>query len=405
MDADLVSTYRTMALVQQKISVAQTLDEALREGIRIIARELQCEEAIIWYAEGEEQVLRPYFWLAPTDLTAHRHALGDGIVGRVFASQQAERMLRYEVGSDPSAERDLEDGAIRSMIAVPFSSMSEELGVVEFINKKDGTCFSEEEADIIEMLVMIAAISVTQNEAVSAPSRLGDAMLTVRGVTREYVNGDIVTKVLRGVNIDVYEGELLVLLGESGCGKSTLMNIIAGMDAPTSGVVEFKGQPIVGASEKELTRFRRNNVGFVFQSYNLMPNLNARQNLDLIGELVDEPLPTDEALELVGLSERKENYPSQMSGGQQQRVSIARALVKRPRLVFADEPTAALDYETSIEVLSVLEKVVETGTTLVMVTHNEEICRMADRVVRMRDGRTHEVTINRVRVTAKDLVW
>jgi ABC-type lipoprotein export system ATPase subunit len=136
-----------------------------------------------------------------------------------------------------------------------------------------------------------------------------------------------------------------------------------------------------------------------------MPNLTARQNLELIAELVDDPMPADEALELVGLGERKDNYPSQMSGGQQQRVSIARALVKRPRIIFADEPTAALDYSTSIEVLQVMERVVATGTTMVMVTHNEEICRMADRVVRMRNGRMREVTINRHPAHATDLVW
>ena len=177
------------------------------------------------------------------------------------------------------------------------------------------------------------------------------------------------------------------------------------MDSATSGTFEYLGKDLSNASQQELTEFRRDNIGFIFQSYNLMPNLTSLQNLKLIGELVDDPMDADEALEVVGLSDRKKNYPSQMSGGQQQRVSIARALVKKPRVILADEPTAALDYATSIEVLQVLEEVVKSGTTMVMVTHNEEITRMADRVVRMRNGRMHEVTVNRHPARATDLVW
>ena len=405
MDQQLMSTYRTMAQVHQAIANASTLDEALRSGLRAIAREMGAQNAIIWYAEGEPTTLKPYFWLATCDLTAKYHQPGEGSVGRVFDTQSAERMLAYEGGTDPSSEADLEGIDIHSMVVVPFSTVKDKLGVIQFVNKEDGTAYTDEDADICEMLAMLAAIELSENENLAAPKEFGDAIIKVRNITREYVNGDTVTKVLQGVNLDVYEGEFLVLLGESGCGKSTLMNIVAGMDQPTSGSVEFMGKQIVGATQKELTTYRRDNIGFIFQSYNLMPNLNARQNLDLIGELVSQPMSTDEALDLVGLKDRKNNYPSQMSGGQQQRVSIARALVKRPRLIFADEPTAALDYTTSIEVLQVMEKVVATGTTLVMVTHNEEICRMADRVVRMRGGRVHEVTVNRIRAAATDLVW
>ena len=229
--------------------------------------------------------------------------------------------------------------------------------------------------------------------------------MELRDITREFQNGETVTKVLKGVNLDVYEGEFLALLGESGCGKSTLLNIVGGMDSATSGTFTYLGRDLSGASQAELTEFRRANIGFIFQSYNLMPNLTAVQNLDLIGELVDEPMDADEALEIVKLSDRKKSYPSQLSGGQQQRVSIARALVKNPKVILADEPTAALDYATSIEVLQALEEVVRGGTTMVMVTHNEEITRMADRVVRMRDGRMHEVTVNRHPAHATDLVW
>ena len=210
---------------------------------------------------------------------------------------------------------------------------------------------------------------------------------------------------VRNVSLSLRSGEVLAIVGESGCGKSTLLNIIGGMDQATSGSFTYMGEDYSNATQEQLTEFRRSNVGFIFQGYNLMPNLNALQNLDLIGELVDDALDSSEALDLVGLSERKNNYPSQLSGGQQQRVSIARALVKKPKLILADEPTAALDYATSIEVLTVMERIVESGTTLVMVTHNEEISRMADRVVHMRDGRMYEVTVNRHRAHAADLVW
>lgn len=232
-----------------------------------------------------------------------------------------------------------------------------------------------------------------------------EILISARDIKKEYVNGDLVTHVLNGMNLDVYKGEFLILLGESGCGKTTFINILGGMDEPTSGRITFLGKDISNATEEELTRYRRDNIGFIFQSYNLMPNLNAKQNLDLIAELVKDPMDTDEALELVGLSERKDNYPSQLSGGQQQRVSIARALIKKPKLIIADEPTAALDYTTSIEVLSVMEKIVAAGTTMVMVTHNEEITKMADRVVRVRGGLVAETIENKTPLKATELVW
>ena len=219
-----------------------------------------------------------------------------------------------------------------------------------------------------------------------------EPILSARDVSRAYANGDTVTQVLHDVNLHVYEGELLVLLGESGSGKTTLMHILAGMDAPTSGCVEFKGGALTGASEQELATYRRAHVGFVFQSHNLMPNLTTRQNVQLAAELVSDPLSSDEALALVGLKDYGDRLPSELSGGQRQRVAIARALVKQPQIIFADEPTAALDHESSAEVLDVIRRVASAGTTVVMVTHDEQVCELADRVARIRDGRLTEVT-------------
>ncbi|MBQ0099405.1 MAG: ABC transporter ATP-binding protein [Firmicutes bacterium] len=232
-----------------------------------------------------------------------------------------------------------------------------------------------------------------------------ELLLSAKNVHKYFKNGEITSHILKGVNFDVYKGEFLCLLGESGCGKSTMLNIIGGLLDLDEGEIKFMGKDVSKLTEKELTKYRRDNIGFIFQSYNLMPNLNAKQNLDLIGELVDNPISSDELLKTVGLSDKAKNYPSELSGGQQQRIAIARAMIKRPKIILADEPTAALDYTTSIEVLSVMEEVVKNGTTLILITHNEEITKMADRVIRFRDGKTYEITINRHPLHAKDLVW
>lgn len=206
--------------------------------------------------------------------------------------------------------------------------------------------------------------------------------------------------------MEIYPKEFLVVLGESGCGKTTMMNIIGGIDSMTSGTLLLDGKDFSRPSDKELTQFRRHYIGYIFQSYNLMPNLSALENLEFIAEISQNPMDPKKALELVGLSQRAGNFPSQMSGGQQQRVSIARALTKNPKLILADEPTAALDYETSIEVLEIVEDIVKNqGKTVVMITHNPEIAKMADRVVKLRSGLISSIRINLRPLHARELVW
>ena len=258
--------------------------------------------------------------------------MGEGSVGRVYQSNQAERCFDFKGNRDDETAHDFEGVEVETMVCVPFSNRSEDLGAIQFVNKSDGGMFTDEEADVMEIMAMIAAIAIDENEALAAPWQPGNIVMSLRDITREFQNGDVVTKVLKGVNLDVYEGEFLVLLGESGCGKSTLLNIIGGMDQPTSGSFFYQGKDFSHASQSQLTEFRRGNIGFIFQSYNLMPNLTALQNLKLIGELVKRPRKAEEALEVVGLTDHMRNYPSQMSGGQQQRVSIARALVKNPKI-------------------------------------------------------------------------
>jgi len=402
----MLQYYKAIGAVQSVIANATTLDEALQGGLKAIIENAGADGGAIWYVDkvGDGK-LHPYFWIGPVDLTRRSHGPGDGAVGRVYESQKAERLFEFRADQDVETAIDFMGMPVGSMVCVPFSNTAEDLGVIQFVNGLDCPRFTDEGADVMEIMAMMAAIAIQENEALAEPWSPGEVVMELRDITREFQNGDVVTKVLKGVNLDVYEGEFLVLLGESGCGKSTLLNIIGGMDSATSGTFHYLGKDLSNATQDELTNFRRDNIGFIFQSYNLMPNLTSLQNLKLIAELVDNPMNADEALEVVGLAERKGNYPSQMSGGQQQRVSIARALVKRPRIILADEPTAALDYSTSIEVLQVLEEVVKGGTTMVMVTHNEEITRMADRVVRMRNGRMHEVTVNRHPAHATDLVW
>lgn len=406
MDASSLSTFKTLGDINRAVSQAPSLDEALKACLRIIQNKIGAEMAVIWYydAQGDKR-LHPEFWICPNDITSKSHEVGEGAVGRSFQSQKAIRSLWFETSPDPVTQEDFAGITISSAICAPFSSIHENYGVVQIVNKQDGTRFSEDDADVIEIMSMIVAQALAENEGRFETWEHGETVIKLREITREFQNGDTVSKVLRGINLDVYEGEFLVLLGESGCGKSTLLNIIGGMDRPTSGEFHCFGQDFSTASDATLTEYRRYNLGFIFQSYNLMPNLNAYQNLALIAELVRDPLPIEEALAKVGMAEKAKSYPSRLSGGQQQRICIARALVKRPRLILADEPTAALDYTTSIEVLTALEEVVASGTTMVMVTHNEEIARMANRVVRLRSGRLHEVTVNRHPAKAADLVW
>lgn len=232
-----------------------------------------------------------------------------------------------------------------------------------------------------------------------------EVLISLKRVKKEYQTGNVKTMALRGIDLDVFKGEMLVILGKSGCGKSTLLNIIGGMDTLTEGEFVFEGCDHSKLKEKERTEYRRNSIGFIFQSYNLMPELNALENIEFISGICKNASEPKKLLDLVGLAEYAKKYPSQLSGGQAQRVSIARALVKNPLLILADEPTAALDYSTSIEVLTVIRKIVKQGATLIMVTHNEEIAKMADRVVRMKDGKVIDIAKNEKPCSTEELEW
>jgi putative ABC transport system ATP-binding protein len=228
----------------------------------------------------------------------------------------------------------------------------------------------------------------------------------VRRLTKLYTMGEVRVHALRGVDLDVDEGGLLVILGHSGSGKSTLLNILGGLDVPTSGRVLYRGRDLTAADDRALTTFRRRSVGFVFQFYNLIPSLTARENVDLVTEISDDPMPTEQALALMGLGDRMDHFPSQMSGGEQQRVAIARAVAKRPDVLLCDEPTGALDISTGVLVLEALARVnAELGTTVAVITHNAAIAAMAHRVVTLADGRIIGDQRNVVRVGAGEIRW
>ncbi|HLS83054.1 MAG TPA: ABC transporter ATP-binding protein [Arenimonas sp.] len=231
-------------------------------------------------------------------------------------------------------------------------------------------------------------------------------LFDVRGVTRVYGEGESAVHALRGIDLRLDEGEVVVLLGPSGSGKSTLLNILGGLDAASAGSVRFRGIEIESLDARALTEYRRQSIGFVFQFYNLIPSLTARENVELVTSIAPSPLEPDEALALVGLENRADHFPAQLSGGEQQRVAIARALAKRPKVMLCDEPTGALDLKTGVRVLEALmDANARFGTTLMIVTHNADMARLGDRVIHFADGLIREVRRNPQRVAASELRW
>lgn len=245
-----------------------------------------------------------------------------------------------------------------------------------------------------------------EERAMSEQEATETVVFRTRGLTKVYEMGEVRIHALRGVDLTLRAGELAVLLGPSGCGKSTLLNILGGLDVATEGEVRYREQDLTRADDRALTAYRRNEVGFVFQFYNMIPSLTARENVAIVTEIARDPMRPEEALELVGLGDRMDHFPSQLSGGQQQRVAIARAIAKRPVVLLCDEPTGALDSTTSVGVLEAIRTINrELGTTTALITHNEVIGEMADRIIRMTDGRIVEETRNENRRDPADLKW
>lgn len=393
--------------ITKLLQEAESLEDALRSALKQVVTAVGAEAGTIWfYNKRGDGNIYPSFSIGGADLTGMSLRSGEGIAGAVVESGKTTIVKDCQSDARWAGRFDEKTGFVtKSMICVPLVNKYEVIGCIQIINKKDGSLYDNDDVKICEDLAMLTAIAVDSRGLNLGFTQEKPVIISLRDVTKTYGQGETQVQVLRGVNLDIREGEFLVILGESGCGKSTLLNIIGGMDQLTTGTFLFDGEDYSRADEKTLTMFRRNSIGFIFQAYNLMPTLTAKENLEFIGELCENAMDAETALEQVGLAARMDNYPAQMSGGQQQRVSIARALVKRPRMILADEPTAALDYETSIEVLTVLEEVIRGGTTVLMVTHNEEIAKMAHRVIRMKGGVVAEVMLNAHPAEAKELVW
>lgn len=398
-------TQVTMQIMETLLET-EDLNDALAGVLELLVHALEGLSGAIWVRDEKNDLYYPMFFMGQADLTNHCIRSGEYAEGKTAADGQT----RVIAGADPDADQSAFEAAgiaVHSMICVPLNNLKSPIGALAVANRKDGKPYTEDERKLCEQMAALAAITMDEKGYDLTSVRQGKPVLIqARKLCKDYASGEGSLRVLRDLNLNIYEGEFVVLLGESGCGKSTLVNIIAGMDNLTEGSLTIEGKDFSHPSDSALTAFRRNDVGFVFQNYNLMPNLTALENVQFLADLVPSPMDAKEALEKVGLMDRADHYPAMLSGGQQQRVSIARAIVKRPKLIFADEPTAALDYQTSIEVLTVFEEIVqEQDTTVVMITHNPEIAKMADRVIRIRNGSIASIKINQRPARAKDLVW
>ena len=399
-------TKATWQIMEQLLEV-DNLEDALSGSLETIVRTLNSEAGAIWMLDPKTDRLSPMFHIGPADISNITVENGLGLEGIV--TKTGKSVIVEDAANDPRFDGTVFDDnglVTKTMICVPLNNLHDVIGCVQIVNKKDGSLYDADELKLCERMASLAAITIDEKGLLVDLGEKKEPLAVLKNVTKEFPSGDGVNRVLKGINLEVYKNEFVVVLGESGCGKSTMMNIIGGIDFLTDGTLLIEGKDFSHPTDAELTRYRREYVGFIFQSYNLMPNLTALENVQFIAELVADPMSAEEAIEKVGQTDRADNYPGQMSGGQQQRVSIARAIVKRPRLILADEPTAALDYATSIEVLRVIEDIVKNqGATVMMVTHNPEIAKMADRVVKVRSGKIASIKKNMHPLHAEELVW
>ena len=396
----------TWQIMEQLLEV-DSLEEALSGSLEIIVKVLNSQAGIIWFLDEKSERLVPIYHIGPSDIsgvTVDNDMSIEGLVTKTGKSVRIEDASKDERFEGTVFD---ENGFVtKTMLCVPLNDTKKTVGCVQIINKIDGSLYDEEELELCERMAALAAITIDEKGLIVSAEEERKVLISLRNVIKEYPSGDGVLRVLKGINLDIYENEFVVILGESGCGKSTMMNIVGGMDFATDGELIIDGKDFSHPSDVELTRYRREYVGFIFQSYNLMPNLTALENIQFIAEIAKDPADPQAALDMVGLGEKGMNFPAQMSGGQQQRVSIARALVKNPRLILADEPTAALDFQTGQEVLIVMEKIVkERGTTVVMITHNAEIAKMADRVIKLRSGKIASIKRNLHPLAAAEIEW
>lgn len=390
--------------VMDQLRDANQLEEALSRCLDLFCNSTKSKKGSIWMLDEQSGRTIATNVFGTYDATGESAGPGEGLAGRVVESGKGEIHRAEDVQNVKLAGVDSPALSGVNMMCVPVKTPKHTIGCLLLTGKE--IPYTEDEMAMLEQCCAILALDIEDKGFTFRPFEDREPLVKVRGVVKEFMSGEEIRQILKGVDLDVYPGELVVVLGESGCGKSTLLNIIGGMDRMTKGSVVVEGKDMSDPTEAELTEYRREYVGFIFQAYNLMPNLSAYENVEFIAEISDHPMDSMEALRLVGLDAKADNMPTALSGGQMQRISIARALVKNPKIILADEPTAALDYDTSIKVLSVIEKISkENNTTILMVTHNPEIAKMANRVVKLRDGKISSIRVNLKPLRATDLVW
>ena len=395
-----------MEILDMMLESDDLMDALLSRALEVFIRILDCEAGTVWLLDRETDCLLPIFHSGPVNFTNISVENGLGVEGEVTKSGNSLVIQDALFGEYPGSVFDDCGLTVRNMLCVPLKSLTDVYGCIQLVNRRDDAEYQDEEKLLCERIAALAALTIEENGFPVSAGEKKEVLITLRGIVKDFPSGDGVLHVLNGIDLDIYKNEFVVILGESGCGKTTLVNIIAGMDHMTAGSIVIDGKEFSHPTEAELTQYRRDYLGFVFQQYNLMPNLTAQENVQFIADLVRDPMSAAEAIEKVGLTDRADNFPSMLSGGQQQRVSIARAIVKNPKIIFADEPTAALDYQTSIEILEVFEQIVQSrGSTVVMITHNPEIARMANRVIKLRNGLVSSIRVNLQPVHAAERVW
>ena len=303
----------------EQLLEVDNLDEALSGSLEIIIRELDSEAGAIWYLDPKTDRLSPVFHVGPADISNISVENGIGLEGVV--TKTGKSILVTDPQNDARFEGSVfEDSGIeaKTMICVPLNNLNDVIGCVQLINKNDGTEYTEEELQLCERMASLAAMTIEEKGLIVPEEEEKEVLISLKDVTKEFPSGDGVLQVLKGINLDIYKNEFVVVLGESGCGKSTMMNIVGGMEALTDGKLLVEEKDFSHPTDADLTEFRRKYIGFIFQSYNLMPNLTAVENVRFVAELVDEPMDSAEAIAKVNLSDRADNYPGQLSGGQHQ---------------------------------------------------------------------------------------
>ncbi|MBO4358285.1 MAG: ATP-binding cassette domain-containing protein [Erysipelotrichaceae bacterium] len=390
--------------IMDELSKSNQLESSLETCIETLARTVGCSSGSIWMRNTVDNRFYIVASKNSSDLTGISTGEDESFIGRIV--KEGKSLIIDDCSKYPEI---IEDKFFSSLfgnnaILVPLKTPFSTVGCLQLNDRKGN--FTEEDRELLENCGALIALDIEDKGLSFSPNKGRKPLLSLRGIIKEFMSGEEMRRILKGIDLDIYEGELLVVLGESGCGKSTMLNIIGGMDQASEGRLIVEGKDFSNPTESELTQYRRDYIGFIFQSYNLMPNLNALENVEFIAEISKNPRDPMECLDLVGLQDRWDRYPSAMSGGQQQRVCIARVISKEPRIILADEPTAALDFETGQGVLKAIENIVRNDRkTVIMVTHNVEIAKMADRVIRLKDGLISSVRINFSPLHAEDLSW